>query len=68
MPDASRRTTEQVRREIAAERAALVGDIHALRQEAATVLPFAIGAALALALITKSRTARTALKLLWWLR
>ena len=62
------RTTEQVRAEIAAEREALVGAIHGLRPDAASVLPFAIGTALAVAVLTKSKTARSALKVLWWLR
>jgi len=64
----SDRTTAQVRGEIAAERAALVGEIEALRREVATMLPYAIGTALVLAVLTRSRTARTALKILWWLR
>jgi len=68
MPNSPKRTTEQVRTEIGAEREALVRDIGALRQEVAGVLPYAIGTALALAVLTKSKTARTALKVLWWLR
>jgi hypothetical protein len=63
-----KRTTELVRAEIAAEREALVGEIHGLRQDAATVLPYAIGTAVAVAVLTKSKTARSALKVLWWLR
>ncbi|MET0938051.1 MAG: hypothetical protein ABWY51_02355, partial [Gaiellaceae bacterium] len=63
-----KRTTAQVRTEIAAEREALLGDIRGLRQDVAGVLPFAIGAAVALAVITRSKTARTALKILWWLK
>jgi hypothetical protein len=63
-----KRTTGQVRAEITAEREALVGEIHGLRQDAASVLPFAIGAALAVAVLTKSKTARSVLKVLWWLR
>jgi hypothetical protein len=63
-----KRTTAQVRSEIAAEREALVGNIRGLRQDVARVLPYALGTALALAVITKSKTARTALKILWWLR
>jgi hypothetical protein len=63
-----KRTTELVRAEIAAERKALVGEIHGLRQDAATVLPYAIGTAVAVAVLTKSKTARSALKVLWWLR
>ncbi len=63
-----KRTTEQVRAEIAAEREALVGEIRGLRHDATTVLPFAIGTALAVAVLTKSKTARSALKVLWWLR
>ena len=66
MPE--KRTTAQVRTEIAAEREALVGDIHAFRQDVAKVLPFAIGTALVLAVVTRSKTARTALKILWWLK
>ena len=57
-----------MRAEIAAERQALVGDIHGLRQDVASVLPYAIGTALALAVLTRSKTARSALKILWWLR
>ena len=63
-----KRTTEQVRAEIATEREALVGEIHGLRHDAASVLPFAIGTALAVAMLTKSKTARSVLKVLWWLR
>lgn len=63
-----KRTTTQVRAEIDAERSALVGEVHGLRQDVASVLPYAIGAALAAAVVTRSKTARTALKLLWWLR
>ena len=66
MPD--KRTTAHVRADIEAERSALIGEIHGLRQDVASVLPFAIGTALALAVITRSKTARTALKILWWLR
>ena len=63
-----KRTTAQVRTEIDAERAALVGEIHGLRADVASMLPYAIGAALAAAVVTRSKTARTALKVLWWLR
>jgi hypothetical protein len=66
MPE--KRTTEQVRKDIATQREALVGEIRGLRYDAATVLPFAIGTALAVAVLTKSKTARGALKVLWWLR
>lgn len=66
MPD--NRTTAQVRAEIGAEREALVGEIEALRRDVASVLPYAIGTALVLAVITRSKTARAALKILWWLR
>ena len=66
MPE--QRTTELVRSEIASERQALVGEIHGLRRDAASVLPFAIGTALAVAVLTKSKAARGALKVLWWLR
>jgi hypothetical protein len=64
----SKRTKEQVRAEIGTEREALVRNIHALRMDVARVLPFAIGAALVATLVTRSKVARTALKLLWWLR
>ena len=63
-----KRTTENVRAEIGAEREALVAEIHGLRQDVATVLPYAIGTALVMALVTRSKTARTALRMLWWLR
>jgi hypothetical protein len=65
MPD---RTTEHVRADIAAEREALVGEIGALRQDLASVLPYALGTALLLAILTRSKTARMALRILWWLR
>ena len=65
MPD---RTTAQVRAEIAAERQALVDEVAALRQDVAKMLPFALGTALVLAIVTRSKTARTALRILWWLR
>jgi hypothetical protein len=63
-----KRTTDQVRAEIAAERQALVRDIGGVRQDLASVLPFAVGAALLAVIVTRSKAARTALKLLWWLR
>jgi hypothetical protein len=63
-----KRTTADVRADIDRERDALVKEIHGLRQDVASVLPFAIGAALVAAVVTRSKTARTALKLLWWLR
>jgi hypothetical protein len=63
-----KRTTAKVRAEIAAEREALVGDIRGLRQDVAGVLPYAIGTAVAVAILTRSKTARTALKVLWWLK
>jgi hypothetical protein len=66
MPE--KRTTAHVRAEMDAERSALVGEIHGLRQDVAGVLPYAVAAALAAAILTRSKTARTALKILWWLR
>ncbi len=66
MPE--KRTKEHVRAEIATERQALVGEIQALRHDAASILPYAIGTALAVAVLTKSKTARRTLKVLWWLR
>lgn len=57
-----------MRGEISAERAALVGEIESLRRDVAAVLPYAIGTALVLAIVTRSKTARTALRILWWLR
>lgn len=62
------RTTADVRRDIDTERAALVGEIHDLRRDVSGALPYAIGTALALAVLTRSKTARLALKALWWLR
>ena len=64
----SKRTTADVRVDIDRERDALVGEIHGLRQDVATVLPYAIGAALVAAIVTRSKTARAALRILWWLR
>ncbi len=66
MPD--KRTTAHVRADIETERSAVIGEIHGLRQGVTSVLPFAVGTALALAVITRSKTARAALKILWWLR
>ena len=66
MPE--KRTKQTVRADIAAEREALVGEIQGLRHDSARVLPYAIGAALAVAVLTKSKTARRTLKVLWWLR
>jgi hypothetical protein len=63
-----KRTTEQVRAEIAAERQALVGEIGGLRHDVAGVLPYAIGTAFAVAILSRSKTARMALRILWWLR
>lgn len=62
------RTIEQVRSEIDAERRLLVDDIAVLRQDMKRVLPLAIGAALALAVLTRSKSALRAFKVLWWLR
>lgn len=63
-----KRTTADIRSDIDRERDALVGEIHGLRHDVASVLPYAIGAALAAAIVTRSKTARTALKILWWLK
>ena len=63
-----KRTTQDVRREIGAEREALVREVGALRHDVAGVLPYAVGTALALAVLTRSKSARLALKALWWLR
>jgi hypothetical protein len=64
----SKRTTADIRSDIDRERDALVGEIHGVRKDVAGVLPYAIGAALGVAVLTRSKTARTALKVLWWLR
>lgn len=63
-----KRTNADIRSDIDRERSALVGEIQGLRQDVAGVLPYAIGAALAAAFVTRSKSARTALKVLWWLR
>ncbi len=62
------RTIEEVRSEIDAERRLLVDDVTILREDLKRVLPLAIGAAVALAVVTRSKSARRAIKLLWWLR
>lgn len=66
MPE--KRTVEQVRKDIASEREALVREIGGIRHDVAGALPYALGAAVTLAVLTKSKTARSALKILWWLR
>jgi hypothetical protein len=66
MPE--KRTTAQVRAEIAAEREALVADIRGMRQDVAGVLPYAIGTAVVVAILTRSKTARSVLRILWWLK
>jgi hypothetical protein len=63
-----KRTTADVRSDIDRERDALVGEIRGLRQDVSSVLPYAIGAALAAAIVTRSKTARAALRILWWLK
>jgi hypothetical protein len=68
MPKGAKRTREQVLAEIDVERDRLVGDIRALRGDVAGVLPYAIGTALAVAVLTRSKVARRTLKILWWLR
>jgi hypothetical protein len=62
------RTIEQVRSEIEAERRLLVDDVAVLREDLKRVLPLAIGAALALAVLTHGKNAQRAIKVLWWLR
>jgi hypothetical protein len=62
------RTIEQIRSEIELERRLLVDDVAALREDIKRVLPLAIGAAFALAVLTRSKNAQRAIKVLWWLR
>lgn len=62
------RTIELVRSEIEAERRLLVDDVAVLRADLKRVLPLAIGAALALAVLTHGKNVQRAIKVLWWLR
>ena len=65
MPD---RTAEEIRLEIAAERQRLVDDVAELRREARTMIPVAVVALIAVAVLARGRGSASAAKLLWKLR
>jgi hypothetical protein len=61
---AEKRTIEQVRAEIQAQRSLLADDVAALRHDIRVILPFAAGTMAALALATKGRSLKLTFKLL----
>jgi hypothetical protein len=62
MPD---RPVEEIRLEIAAERAALATDLDALHDEVRSVVPFAAATLIAVALLANQKRLRTGVKVLW---
>ena len=62
MPD---RPIEEIRLEIAAERQGLANDLDALNNEVGSVVPFAIGTLIAVALLTRKQRLISGLRLLW---
>jgi hypothetical protein len=62
------RTAEQIRVEIDVERLRLADDLAALRAEARSLLPVALGGLVAVGLLSRGRGVKTGLKLLWKLR
>lgn len=62
------RTIGQVRAELAREREALADDVAVLREESRSLLPYALGAVAAVAVLTKGRGIARALGLLRILR
>jgi len=62
MPD---RSVEEIRLEIAAERQGLASDLDALHDEVRSVVPFAVGTLIAVALLSRQKRLRSGFKLLW---
>ena len=62
MPD---RSVEEIRLEIASERRALAADLDALHDEVRSVVPFAVGTLIAVALLSNEKRLRSGVKLLW---
>ncbi|HVN61092.1 MAG TPA: DUF3618 domain-containing protein [Gaiellaceae bacterium] len=62
MPD---RSVEEIRLEIASERQALATDLDALHDEVRSVVPFAVGTLIAVALLANEKRLRSGFKLLW---
>ena len=62
------RGAEEIRLEIAAERQRLVADVADLRREAGTLIPVAVVALGAVAVLASRKTTTRAARLLWKLR
>lgn len=64
----SERSAEDVRREIATERDALAADLDVLRGQARSLVPFVVGGAVALILLSQGKHLKSGVKLLWQMR
>jgi hypothetical protein len=62
MPD---RGTEEIRKDIAAERERLDDDLSALQSELRSLVPFVAGGLAVVALVTFRKNARSGLRLIW---
>ena len=62
MPD---RSVEEIRLEIASERQALATDLDALHDEVRSIVPFAVGTLIAVALLAQQKRLRSGVKILW---
>ena len=62
MPD---RSVEEIRLEIASERQALATDLDALHDEVRSIVPVALGTAIAVALLLRQKRLRSGVKILW---
>ena len=59
------RPVEEIRLEIAAERAALATDLDALKDEARSFVPIVLGGLIAVAVLARQRSLRTGVKMLF---
>jgi len=59
------RSVEEIRLEIASEREALAADLDELHDQVRSVVPFAVGTLIAVALLSREKRLRSGFKLLW---
>jgi hypothetical protein len=60
-----KRGTEEIRKEIAAERQSLDADLHALKAELRSLVPFAAAGLAVVALVTFRRSMRAGVRMIW---
>ena len=62
------RSAEEIRQQLAAERLLLADDLSALREDARSLVPVALVGLVAIGLLSRRKSLRTGVKLLWKLR